>query len=51
MPALVARRSICAMGAVGDSGWKRIVRPKFSNEQLLEEVARYPREVAGCEVK
>lgn len=45
--ALVARRSICAMGAVGDTGWRRIVRPKFTNEQLLKEVERYQRHVAG----
>jgi len=48
MPALVARRSVCAMGAVGDTGWQRIVRKKFTNEELLDEVARYPRHVAGC---
>lgn len=47
MPALVARRSVCAMGAVGDSGWQRIERPKFTNEQLLAEVATYPRHVSG----
>ena len=48
MPALIARRSVCALGAIGDSGWQRIARPKYSNEDLLEEVGRYPRQVAGC---
>lgn len=46
-PTLVARRSVCAMGAVGDSGWRRILSPKYSNEDLLLEVSQYPRHVAG----
>ena len=48
MPHLVARRSVCAMGAVGDTGWQPIARRKFSNQELLNEVAGYPRHVAGC---
>lgn len=42
---LVAVRSVCAHGIVGDYGWKRIVRNTQTNEQLLEEVNRYPRHI------
>lgn len=44
---IIAVRSISPWGDVFDSGWRRIV-PKFSsNEDLLEEVSRYPRIVNG----
>lgn len=46
MPALVARRSICPRGALGDSGWQPIVRAKYTNEELLAEVEGYRRQVS-----
>jgi len=46
---LVAVRSVCPLvcpsNTVEDWGWRRIVRPRFSNQELLEEVSQYPRHV------
>ncbi len=41
-PHFVAVRSVCVHGLKGDYGWRRIKRPTFSNEELMEEVRRYP---------
>jgi broad specificity phosphatase PhoE len=46
----VAVRSVSPSEGV-DYGWRRIKRPKFTNDQLLVEVERYPRFIAGCEPK
>lgn len=43
----VAVRSVCPWAKNGDFGWRRIVRRKYSNKELLKEVARYPRQVKG----
>lgn len=48
--AYVAMRSVSPSEG-RDFGWRRIVRHKFTNEDLLAEVARYPRYAAGCEPK
>jgi broad specificity phosphatase PhoE len=40
-----AVRSICPWDPAGDYGWKRIKRKKFTDDELIEEVARYPRHV------
>ncbi|MDP3953899.1 MAG: histidine phosphatase family protein [bacterium] len=42
---LVAVRSVCPWDPNGDYGWRRLSRKKYSNQELLEEVARYPRHV------
>lgn len=45
---LVAVRSICphnSQGQVEDFGWKKIVRHRYSNDDLLEEVSRYQRHI------
>lgn len=39
----IAVRSVCAHGLKGDYGWRRIQRRRYSNEELLAEVQRYPR--------
>jgi broad specificity phosphatase PhoE len=39
----VARRSICPWDPEGDYGWARIKRKKFTDEELLAEVNKYPR--------
>lgn len=48
-PRLVAVRSICPLnsetGLTDDFGWKDIIRNRYNNRQLLEEVARYPRHI------
>lgn len=44
---LVARRSVCPWDPDADYGWKRVVRRKLTNEDLLEEVNQYPR-LANC---
>jgi len=47
----VAVRSVCPWntdtGEVEDHGWRRIVRPKLTNDQLLADVEKYPRDVNG----
>lgn len=48
-PHPVAVRSVCPWKPDGDYGWRRIDRPKLTNEQLLEEVGRHQREVSGSE--
>jgi broad specificity phosphatase PhoE len=40
---LATKRSVCPWDPEGDYGWKRIVRRKQTNEDLLTEVGRYPR--------
>lgn len=40
---LVAVRSVCPWDPNGDYGWRRITRRRYTNEELLEEVNRYPR--------
>ncbi len=46
---LVAIRSVCNYGMKGDYGWRRIERKRYSNQDLLDEVARYPRQIiSGC---
>ena len=42
---LIAVRSVCAYGTKGDYGWRRIGRKRYSNEELLDEVGRYPRQI------
>lgn len=44
---LVAVRSICTHGTVGDYGWRRIQHHRYSNEDLLEDVQKYPRHLNG----
>jgi broad specificity phosphatase PhoE len=44
-PHYVARRSVCPWDPQGDYGWTRIKRKKFTDEELLAEVGRYPRHV------
>lgn len=46
-PKLVAVRSVCAHGLKGDYGWRRIQRRRYSNEDLMAEVQRYPRHLNG----
>lgn len=41
----VAVRSVCPWDTAGDYGWRRILRQASTNEELLEEVRRYPRHV------
>ena len=48
-PHPVAVRSVCPWDAEGDYGWKRLVRPKPTNEELLAEVESYHRVVSGSE--
>lgn len=31
-----------------DFGWRRIIRRKYTNEELAAEVERYPRYISGC---
>lgn len=40
---LVAMRSITPWDPKGDFGWQKIQRKKLSNEELLEDVKKYPR--------
>lgn len=42
---LVAVRSVCNYGKKGDYGWRRIVRKRYSNQELLDEVNRYERHI------
>jgi|SRR3989344_6545946 len=46
---LVAVRSVCPLvcpsNTVEDFGWRRIQRHRYTNQDLLEEVSRYPRHV------
>ena len=44
---LVAVRSVCANGLIGDYGWRRIQSRCYSNEDLMAEVQRYPRLLNG----
>jgi broad specificity phosphatase PhoE len=44
-PKLYAVRSVCNHGTVGDYGWRKITRRRYSNLELLEEVERYPRHI------
>ena len=48
-PHLLAVRSVCPLnsetGLNEDSGWKKINRNRYSNEDLLEEVVKYPRHI------
>ncbi len=43
----VAVRSVCAHGLKGDYGWRRIQRHRYSNEDLMAEVQKYPRHLNG----
>lgn len=43
---LTAVRSVCPSGAVNDFGWRRIKRNRYSNEDLMNEVLKYPRHVS-----
>ncbi|OGN04091.1 MAG: hypothetical protein A3B99_05250 [Candidatus Yanofskybacteria bacterium RIFCSPHIGHO2_02_FULL_44_12b] len=49
-PHLVAVRSVCPLntttGLTEDSGWQEIVRNRYSNEDLLNEVSKYPRHIS-----
>ena len=40
---MLAVRSICPWGTDGDYGWRYIRRTKLSNDQLMDDVNRYPR--------
>lgn len=40
---MVAVRSVCVSGAIGDYGWRRIERRRHSNEDLMKGVIKYPR--------
>ena len=43
---LVAARSVCPSGPLkADYGWRRIERHTYTNQDLLNEVNRYPREI------
>lgn len=42
---LYAVRSVCPWDSKGDYGWRIIQRHRFSNEELMQEVNRYPRHV------
>ena len=44
-PEFVAVRSVCVRGLVGDYGWRRIQRRKYSNADLMAEVQKYPRQI------
>ncbi len=46
-PHLVAMRSICPWDPAGDYGWRRLVKKRPSNQELKEEVEKYPRHVNG----
>lgn len=50
-PRLVAVRSVCPLvypsNTCEDWGWRRIQRRRYTNEELLEEVRRYPRHING----
>ncbi|GAJ02596.1 unnamed protein product, partial [marine sediment metagenome] len=43
----MAVRSVCPWDQEGDYDWRRIKRLKRTNEELLAEVNRYPRLIAG----
>lgn len=45
-PKLVAVRSVSPTEPGCDYGWRRIVRKKYSNSELLAEVAKYPRQIS-----
>ena len=48
-PHLVAVRSVCPLGldgALEDHGWQRIKRHRYTNQDLLAEVNRYPRHIS-----
>src|SRR3989344_1829370 len=45
MPNLTAVRSISPSGNVGDYGWRPIARKKYSNQELFEEIQKYPRRI------
>lgn len=48
-PYIVAVRSICPLnsdtGLAVDYGWRRITRNRYSNDDLLREVTKYPRQI------
>ena len=48
-PHLYAVRSVCPLntdtGLTEDFGWKKITRNRYTNEDLLAEVAKYPRHI------
>lgn len=44
---LIAVRSVCAHGTMGDYGWRRIQRRRYSNDDLMKDVERYPRHLNG----
>ncbi len=44
-PHTVAVRSICPWDPEGDYGWRRIIKNRYSNEELKNEVDKYPRHV------
>ncbi|MDP3963986.1 MAG: phosphoglycerate mutase family protein [bacterium] len=46
-PRIVAVRSICPWDPKGDYGWRKIERRRYSNDELMEEVSRYPRHISG----
>lgn len=45
-PRLAAVRSVSPTESNRDFGWRRIVRKKYSNLELLAEVAKYPRQIS-----
>lgn len=50
LPHLVAVRSVCPLnsetGLVEDFGWREIVRNRYSNKDLIEEVSKYQRHIS-----
>ena len=44
-PNLVAVRSVSPSEKNKDFGWKEIIRKKYTNEELIMEVTRYPRHI------
>jgi broad specificity phosphatase PhoE len=45
---LVAVRSVCPWDPSGDYGWRRISRKLLTNAELMGQVTKHPRLVAGC---
>lgn len=44
---VIAVRSICPWDPEGDYGWRRLLRKRWSNDELLAEASRQKRHIAG----
>ena len=42
---LVAVRSVCPWDLAGDFGWRKIKKNRYANQDLIDEVDKYPRHV------